>query len=255
MTVFPLDIGTGWYGEYPASLAVPAGIDLAGPVSVGVAGLLGHTALERLYGMVLAFPNAAERLLTEQRVPDAVLRYTLLAETALRLNRPRDAVVLASAAATFAERERPVDASRLLPAGTVLADATVLAGAPDAIQACTDLVVLAGRDGDVQRVIVATGIHAVAIFHQRSCREAEVLLRAAGRIGGTGEFAAAIRSALDALVSCCARRGEPHWPPATNPLVTSGGLVRPVLARPFLADRLQRWPGCHDCGRTARRSA
>ena len=147
MTAFSLDIGTGWHGERLASLAVPASIDLAGPVSGGVAGLLGHTALERLCEMVLALPNAAQRLLTEQRVPDAVLRYTLLAETALRLNRPRDAVVLASAAATFAGRETPVDAGRLLPAGTVLADATVLAGAPDAIQACTDLIVLADQIG------------------------------------------------------------------------------------------------------------
>ena len=232
-----------------------AGPLLADPLIVGrvnlaagpLANLLGSTDLERLQGLVLAFPRTAERLLNERHVPDAVVRNTLLAEAALRLDRAREAVGIAQAAVQLAAREIPVDPGRVLPAATVLADAAVLAGTPDTIDRCTDLVLLARRYGDEHRATVAAGLHAVAIYQAKSCREAVVLLHTLGRSSSESETVAAIGTAIDAVETCCACRRQPHWPPTATPVITSGGLVQPALCRPFLADRLLRWPGAHDC--------
>lgn len=228
---------------------------VAEPLTVGrvnlaagpLANLLGTTDLERLQGLVLAFPQTAERLLTERRVPDAVVRHILLAEAAVRLGNARAAVVIARAAVQLAARETPVDPGRLLPAATVLADAVVVAGAPDAIGSCTDLASLVGRYGDEHRATVAAGLHAVAIFQNKSCREAVVLLHTLGRASAESDTVAAAGTAIDAVETCCARRQQPHWPPTATPVITSGGLVQPALCRPFLADRIMRWPGAHDC--------
>lgn len=215
----------------------------AGPL----ANLLGSTDLERLRGLVLAFPRTAERLLTARHVPDAVVRHTLLAETAIRLDKAREAAVIARAALQLSAEETPVDPGRLLPAAMVLADAAVVAGAPDAIGSCTDLASLAGRYGDKHRASVAAGLHAVTIYQTTSCRQAVVPLRALGRASAESETVAAVGAAIDAIETCCARRAQPHWPPATRPVITSGGLVQPALCRSFFADRILRWPGIHDC--------
>jgi hypothetical protein len=215
-----------------------------------LADLLGHTELERLYGMVLAFPRAAERLLNERRVPDPVVRYILRAETALRLDRPREALTHASVAVDHAMRETAVEPGRLLPAVTVLADAAVVAGAPDAIASCTTLAELAGQYGDEHRATVAAGLHAVAVYQQQSCRQALHLLDRLGHGCTENGIAAAIALACDTVETCCAGKGQPHWPPATLPVITAGGLVQSALTPPFLADRFQRWPGIHDCAPT-----
>jgi len=217
-----------------------------------LADLLGATDLERLQGLVLAFPRTAVRLLTERRVPDAVVRHTLLAEAAVRLGNARAAVVIARTAVQLAARETPVDPGRLLPAATVLADAAVVAGAPDAIGSCTDLASLAGRYSDEHRATVAAGLHAVAIFQNKSCREAVVLLHTLSRAGTESETVAGAGTAIDAIETCCARRRRPHWPPTGRPIITSGGLVQPALCRAFFADRILRWPGAHDCASPAR---
>jgi hypothetical protein len=216
-----------------------------------LADLLGHTELERLYSMVLAFPRAADRLLSERRVPDPVVRYTLRAETALRLDRPREAMTLASGAVDHAVQEAPVDPGRLLPAATILADAAVVAGAPDAVRSCIDLADLAGQFGDEHRAAVAAGLHAVAVYQQESCRQAAHLLDRLGRGCTDSGIAAAIALACDTVTVCCASRGQPHWPPATLPVITSGGLVQSALTPLFLPDRFQRWPGIHDCPLTS----
>lgn len=215
-----------------------------------LADLLGHTELERLYGMVLAFPRAAERLLSERRVPDPVVRYTLHAETTLRLDRPREAMTLASRAVDHAVQEELAAPGRLLPAVTVLADAAVVAGAPDTIRSCMDLVDLARRFGDEHRATVAAGLHSVAVYQQRSCRQAIHLLKRLGRSCADAGIAAVIAQACAAVETCCAHRGQPHWAPATLPVITGGGLVQPALTPLFLPDRFQRWPGIHDCAPT-----
>jgi hypothetical protein len=212
-----------------------------------LAALLGHTERERLYGLVLAFPRVAEGLLTERRVPDPVLRYTLRAETVLRLNRPREAITHAASAVDHAGHEVPPDHGRLLPAATVLADAVVLAGAPDAIRSCLDLTDLARRFGDEHRATVAAGLHAAAVFHQQSCRHATHLLDQLARSCTDAAIATAIHQAGDTVTASCARRGQPHWPPAQLPVITAGGLVQPAIIPLFLRDRFQRWPGIHDC--------
>jgi hypothetical protein len=216
------------------------------------ADLLGPAELERMCGMVLAFPRAADRLLTQRHVPDPLVRHTLLAETALRLNKPREAVVLASAAVHLAMLEVPVNPSRLLPAATVLADATVVAGAPEAIPSCSQLADLADRFGDEGRATVAAGLHAVAVYQQNSCQHAVDLLHRLGRGCTDGGTAAAIALACDTVTACCAARPQTHWPPATLPVITAGGLVQPALTPFFLPDRFQRWPGIHDCTPTPR---
>lgn len=225
----------------PASTALTGG---------ALADLLGRTELERMYGMVLAFPRVADRLLTEHRVPDPVVRHTLAAETAIRLNKAREAVGLASTAVELAAQESPVDPSRLLPAATVLADAAVVAGAPDAIRSCTDLADLARRFGDKHRATVAAGLHAVAVYQQEGCRQALHLLDRLSRGCTDSGITAPIALACDTVTLCCAGRGQPHWPPATLPVITSGGLVQSALTPPFLPDRFQRWPGIHDCAPT-----
>lgn len=217
--------------------------------------LCGHTEMDRLCGMVLAFPRTAERLLTERRLPDAVVRYTLLAETAVRLGKAREAVVIASAALTVAGQQRPIVPGRLLPAATVLADATVLAGRTDAIQSCTDLDLLARRHGDEQRATIAAGLHAAAVLHQHGCRAAEELLTALGHACTDSTVLAAIDLAVRTIQTGCARRDEPHWPPTTIPVATCGGLVQVALTTPLWADRIARWPAIHHCTRTAERPA
>lgn len=223
------------------SAALPGGM---------LAELFGNTELERLRGMVLAYPRTAHRLLNERHVPDAVARYTLRAEAALRLDRPREAMALASAAVDHAMREEPVDPGRLLPAVTVLSDAAVVAGAPDAVRSCMDLAGLASKFGDQHRLIVAAGLHAVAVFQQHGCREARRLLDQIGHTCTDSGIVAAISLACDTVTACCARRGQPHWPPPTLPVITAGGLVQAALTAPFLPDRLLRWPGMHDCSST-----
>ena len=215
-----------------------------------LAELLGHTERERLYGMVLAFPRAANRLLNERRVPDLVVRCTLRAEAALRLGRPREAVTLASAAVDHAGQENPVVSGRLLPAVTVLADAAVVAGAPDAIASCGFLADLAAQFGDGYRVTVAACLNAAAVFQQESCRQAMHLLDRLGRSCTDDGIATAIGQARDTVAVSCARRGQPHWQPATLPVITAGGLVQSAFTTPFAVDRFQRWPGIHDCGPT-----
>lgn len=217
--------------------------------------LRGHTELERICGMVLAFPRTAERLLTERRMPDAVVRYTLLAETAVRLGKAREAVVIAAAAVKQAGQETPVSPGRLLPAATVLADATVLAGRTDAISSCTDLVALARGHGDEQRAMIAAGLRTAALFHQQGCRAAEELLTTLGHTCTDSTVRAAIDLATHTIQTGCTRRDQPHWPPATVPIATCGGLVQAALRMPLWADRIARWPGIHNCPRSAERPA
>ncbi len=232
-------------------LAEPCIETTAAPPGDMLAELFGTTDLERLRGMVLAFPRTAHRLLNERQAPDTVVRYTLRAEAALRLDRPREAMALASTAVNHAMREEPVDPGRLLPAVTVLADAAVVAGAPDAVRSCMDLAGLASKVGDQHRLIVAAGLHAVAVFQQHSCREARHLLDQIGHTCTDGGIVAAISLACDTVTACCAHRGQPHWPPPTLPVITAGGLVQAALTAPFLPDRLLRWPGVHDCSSTS----
>jgi hypothetical protein len=239
-------------GPLLAEPIAPSDVQPGREADDALAQLLGHTELERLYGMVLAFPRAAERLLTERRVPDPVVRCTLRAETVLRLDRPREAMTLASRAVDHAVREEPPPAAgRLLPAVTVMADAAVVAGAPDAVRSCMDLVELARRFGDEHRATVAAGLHAVAVYQQRSCREAIHLLKDLGGSCAEIGIAAVIAQACAAVETCCARGGEPHFSPATLPVITAGGLVHPALTPLFLPDRFQRWRGIHDCTSTA----
>jgi hypothetical protein len=230
------------HSDAVAALAGPSAPP--GPV---LTALQGPTELERLCGMVLAFPLTAERLLTERRVPDPVLRYTLLAETGIRLGKAREAVMLARDAAQHAARESPIDPSRLLPAATVLTDAAVMAGAPHAVDSCVYLIDLADQFRDELRAAIAAGLHAVAVFQQGSCRHARRLLDGLRGAATDGGIAAAAAEAHATIEHCCARRGRPHWPPATLPVITAGGWVQSALTGPFLADRFMRWPGIHDC--------
>jgi hypothetical protein len=131
----------------------------------------------------------------------------------------------------------------------VLTDAAVLAGAPDAIAACTNLIKLTQRFGDRSRAPIAAGLHAVATFHQQGCAQAAALLIGLGHTCTDPDTFAAMRAAHAALTSCCSRRGAPHWPPTQRPLITAGGWVPTALTEPFLADRLLRWPGIHTCAR------
>ena len=229
--------------------SVPPGT--ADPPNDALADLLGHDELEWLCGMVYTFPGTAERFLTEDRVPDPVVRYTLGAEAALRLDRPRVAKTLAFCAVDHGMHMQPVDPGRLLPAVTVLADACVLAGAPDAIGSCLGLGVLADRFRDEHRVTVAAGLHAVAVYQQQGCRQAMVLLDRLHRGCTDSGIAGAIDLACETIATCCARRRQPHWPPPSPPQFSAGGQVQPVLSPAFLADRFMRWPGIHDCSSPA----
>jgi hypothetical protein len=223
------------------------------PLGRVLASVPGHTELERLCGMILAFPATAERLLNPRRVPDPVLLNTLRAETALRLDRPREAATLARQAVSDAATGDNGYAAQLLPAATVLADAAVLAGAPDAIASCADVLALADRLGDIPRAVIVAGLHAIAVFQQHSCRRARQLLDQIGARHRDPGTAAALTRAAVTLDDCCARRGQPHWPPASRPVITAGGRVQPTITEPFLTDRLLRWPGCHDCTPAVRR--
>jgi hypothetical protein len=165
----------------------------------------------------------------------------------LRLGRPREAVTHASSAVDHALGEELLEAGRVLPAAAVLADAAVVAGAPDALRRCADLAALADRFGDEHRARVAACLHAVGVFQQQSCRQAMCLLDRLGRSCTDAGIATAIAQAGDTVAASCARRGRPHWPPAALPVITAGGLVQSALTAPFLLDRFQRWPGIHGC--------
>ena len=140
--------------------------------------------------------------------------------------------------------------AELLPAAIVLADAAVMAGAPDAVKGCADALALANEYGDIQRAAIATGLHAVAVFQQHSCRQARHLLEQNGARFRDPDTTAALARAAATFDGCCARRGQPHWPPVSRPVITAGGRTHPGIVAPFLSDRLLRWPGCHDCGPT-----
>lgn len=213
--------------------------------------LVGGTDLERWYGLILAFPDTAVRLLTEKRVPDPLLLAVLRAQTHLRLDQPREAAAYARAAVEIAGSQTPIRPEALLPAATVLADAAVVAGAPDAVASCGDLIGLSAHFRDEARRLVGLGLEAVATFHQRSCQEAARLLVAVRGVSREPEVEGAIALAAETLTVCCARRRERHWTPATRPMITACGWVPFGLTRPFLADRLLRWPGVHDCAATA----
>lgn len=216
----------------------------------------GYARLEqRLRGLVLAFPGTAEVLLrTGRHLPDPVLRCTLRAEAVLCLGRPREAMAVASSAVDHAVRQQPVDPGRLLPAAAVMADAAVVAGAPDAVRHCNVLGELADRHRDQTRAVIAGGLHAVAAFQQHGCGQAVQLLHRLGRTRTDHAIAAALALACDSIADCCAHRDEPHWPPNAPPLVSAGGLVQPLLTPPVLADRILRRPGVHTC-RTAHQAA
>lgn len=212
--------------------------------------LVGTSDLERWYGLVLAFPDTAVRLLTEKRVPDPLLLAVLRAQTHLRLDQPREAAACARVAVEIAGSQTPIRPEALLPAATVLADAAVVAGAPDAVASCADLIALSLHFRDEPRRLVGLGLEAVATFHQRSCQEAARLLEAVRGISREPEVDGAIALAAETLTACCARRRERHWTPANRPMITACGWVPFGLTRPFLADRLLRWPGAHDCATT-----
>jgi len=180
----------------------------------GVVGrLVGTTDLERWYGLVLAFPDTADRLLNDRRVPDPLMLAALRAQTALQLDKPRTAVRYAHAAVEIAVRENPVNPLRLLAVATVLTDAAVVAGTPDAMATCTDLVALSHQYRDEPRRLVALGLEAVAVFHQQGCQRAARLLGALRVASTEPEPVAAVTLARDSLVACCTRRREPHAPP------------------------------------------
>lgn len=202
---------------------------------------------DRWYGLVRAFPHTAKRVLNPQRVHDPVMLAALQAQAAIRLGLPREAIACAELAVQSAGREQPMGPGRLLAAATLLADAAVLAGAPDGIAACTDLIELTNRFGDRSRAPIASGLHAVAIFHQQGCVEAAALLIGLGHACTAPNTFTAMKAAHAALTSCCTRRREPHWPPTQRPLITAGGWVPTELTEPFFADRLLRWPGIHTC--------
>jgi len=60
-------------------------------------------------------------------------------------------------------------------------------------------------------------------------------------------IAAVIAQACTAVQTCCAHSGQPHFSPATLPVITVGGLVQAALTPLFLPDRFQRWRGILDC--------
>ncbi|TDO38942.1 hypothetical protein C8E87_2612 [Paractinoplanes brasiliensis] len=221
-----------------------AGAVASGVLSPGLARVFGRTEEERLYGMVLAFPQTAHRVLTADRVPDAALRHTLRAETAMRLDRPREAMTLASTAVATAAGQGLESPKLLLAAATVLSDAAVVAGAPDAVDSCADLIRLAQEFGDRPRTIIGGFLHAVAVYQQHSCRDAVGML---DRITAESGRAAAFVAAQRTLEDCCARRAQTHLPGRRRPLVTAGGLIQPALTPMFTIDRLLRWPGIHVC--------
>ncbi|GID26989.1 hypothetical protein [Paractinoplanes brasiliensis] len=224
-----------------------AGAVASGLLSPGLARLFGPTELDRLYGMVLAFPLTAYRVLTADRVPDPVLRHTLRAETAMRLDRPRKAMTLAGTAVATAARQKVEDPAPLLAAATVLGDAAVVAGAPDAVDSCADLIRLAQGFGDQPRTIIGGFLHAVAVYQQHSCRDAAGML---DRIFGLQQ-SAALAAARRTFEDCCARRNQTHLPGRQRLLVTAGGLIQPALTPMFTIDRLLRWPGIHTCSSSA----
>ena len=226
-------------GDHRHADAVASGV-----LSPGLARVFGPTELERLYGMVLAFPQTAHRVLTADRVPDAVLRHTLRAETAMRLDRPREAMTLAGTAVATAAGQGLENPKLLLAAATVLSDAAVVAGAPDAVDSCADLIRLAQEFGDRPRTIIGGFLHAVAVYQQHSCRDAVGML---DRVTAEPDQAAAFAAAQRTLEHCCARRDQTHLPGQQRPLVTAGGLIQPALTPMFTIDRLLRWPGIHTC--------
>jgi hypothetical protein len=105
---------------YEAGDAIWPGVE---PLSGVLASMSGDTEMERLFGMILAFPTTAERLLTSRRVADPVLLNTLRAETVLRLDRPSEAATYARQAVNAAATAIDVKPTELLPAVIVLADA------------------------------------------------------------------------------------------------------------------------------------
>lgn len=137
--------------------------------------------------------------------------------------------------------------AELLPAAIVLADASVMASAPDAVEGCADALALANEYGDIQRAAIAAGLHGVAVFQHHSCRQARHLIEQVGARFRDPDTAVALAQAAVTLDGCCARRGQTHWPPASRPVITAGGRTQPGIGELFFSDRLLRWPGCHDC--------
>jgi hypothetical protein len=211
----------------------------------------GLQSLGHLRGIVLTNPRLAQRVLTEQRVADHVVRETLRAETLIRLGNPRAAATAATGAVEAAAAEDPVAPARLLPAAVVLADCAILSGAPDAASGCIDLKHLAREYADLPRMVVAVALRGVAIYHQRSCRHARRLFSglhvARARMAGVDAIAVALAEARDTIDACCAARQLGHKPPVQPPAFTVGGLVQSELTPSALADRILRLPGCHDC--------
>jgi hypothetical protein len=208
-------------------------------------------SLDHLRRIVVTNPGFAERLLTERRVPDPVLRHTLQAEILIRLGNTSDAATVATRAVQTAAQEDPVAPARLLPAAVILADCAVLSGAPDAAGSCIDLKHLARNYADHSRMIIAVALRGVAIYHQQSCQHARRLFNGLhvlqARVASAGAIDAALVHARDTIDACCTARRLAHQPPSQRPAFTVCGLVQPQPAPGALADRILRLPGRHDC--------
>lgn len=227
------------------------------PTSAPATIQMGTLSLEQLRGIVLTNPRLAQRVLTDKRVPDEVVRETLRAETLIRLghiDNVSDAATAAARAIRAAANEKPVAAARLLPPAVILADCAVLADAPDAASSCIDLKHLARDHADLPRMLIAACLRGVAIYHQHSCQHARHLFSrlhaARTRAAGPDALTRALAEARDTIDACCAARDLDHKPPQPSAF-TIGALVQPEPLAGALADRILRLPGRHECCATA----
>ncbi|WP_221320964.1 hypothetical protein [Actinoplanes sp. L3-i22] len=175
---------------------------------------IGCEVLAALREQVLNRPEAAVRLLQvpTQRSrdgacrPAVAVRRGLLAETYLRLDAAEtgfaaglDAVDACDAGA------EPSDSTvgQLLPAAAVCADLAVYIGHEDAPLFCRSYELLAERAGDRQRLLLAGGLHAVAVYHHedssRGRDELEQVLCRYRLVSGDDRTSQMIAEALAAM--------------------------------------------------------
>lgn len=190
----------------------------------------------------------------------------LLAESSLRIvpaeadQRRRNVTAALDAchqAARAAGAMEPVDWRRLTVALGVGADIAVLAGLPEAVEACDGYVVAASNcdPPDERRVVLAGGLRAVAVYHHVDCAEGRRLMATVqllqSRQRRSSELTAAMfRRAVKAMQDGCRRHGGYHGG-ARHPPSLPGGVLHPGLTAPppeHLAHRIRARPAAHSCG-------
>lgn len=183
--------------------------------------------------------------------PDVVTadRALLLAEAWQRGGRTDEAIDACRNAANAAGALQPQDWPRVITALMVGADLAVCAGDGHAIEACDSAVNAFTylSQPDPRRLLIASGLRAVAVYHRQDCEQGlRDLAALKSQVPEGHPHGAVLAAASNAMRGGCPP-GR-HHRPAGPPPPLSGAILQPQLeaiSTALLSFRVLCWPGKH----------